>query len=107
MKPKIQVYYGMKGNNGEHEWYITRDYIHYGCIIKKAKRYYRYDKTAIYPNGEPADRTLVFKSVREAAKHYGTITNSLTIQQIVKFWHNFIYMPYWNVYWKINDILHK
>lgn len=106
MKPKIQLYYGVRGNNGEDEWYILQDWIHYGCIIKKSRRNYQFDKTTIYPNRERPDHlNETYTSLRAAAESYGTVTNSLSIQRIVKFWYNYIYTPYWAIHHNIADLL--
>lgn len=104
----IQVYYGMKGNDGRHEWYIFQNGIHYGCIVKEGKHHYRFDNATIYPDGARFDRIgKTFTSLRAAAESYGTITNSLFIEHLHRLWDQLIYMPFWDAYYAVTDLFRK
>ena len=98
---KIQLYYGVRDDDGQDEWYICQDMVHYACFVKEGPRKYTFDNNSVYS----ANKT--FGSIREAAESCGTITNSLFVQHIDRLWHNYIYMPFWNVYWWIDNLFRK
>ena len=92
---KIQLYYGVRCNDGRDEWYICQDMVHYACIVKEGSRRYTYDQTSVEHAGE------TFSSIREAAESYGTVTNSIFVQRLIRLWDIYISTPFWDAVWAV------